>query len=219
VQPTDSLRSPLLQALHASSIQVMKIKIVRDDIKEIADNVLSKQGFVADRNGLFLKEDKAGNHFFIDFDEVKDRSAFSISVSVSANYRVIDEIFPLDETDPEFSLNCRLGSESISFEDYTKDHLTDIVCRLSDSMALPFLSKISTESKVIENLTSEDSADWITSDIVARFKFKFASAIIKNNHELLSNFLNEADKALSKLWADQYKIPLTKLCECARKSM
>ncbi len=197
----------------------MKIKQVRDDIKEVARKSLSKHNFVSGKDGRLFKTDENGNCFSIMFLEVKDRSSFSISVNVTASFENVDKLFPKDETDPEFTLNCRLGSESISFDSYTKSELEDIIDRLTSSLAIPFLSRISTEDKVMENLSSEDSTVWITSDIVARYKFKFASAIASNDSGMLSLYLNETDKLLSKPWVGQYKTQLTKLCNYARKSM
>lgn len=197
----------------------MKVKQVRDDIKVIAKEILLKHGFITATDGDYIKKEDNGDRFCITLSEVKDRASFSISVRVSANYKNIEKLFPKDKLDPEYVLNCRLGSESISFDDYSQKRLADILERLIDSFALPFLTSISTEEKVIENLSSEDSNIWLTSDIVSRYKFRFSSAILNNNADMISNYLNETDKLLSKPWADQYKTQLKKVCEYASKSM
>lgn len=197
----------------------MKVKQVREDIQSASEKILSKLQFTPAKDGSFQKHEENGDVFSILFSEVKDSNSFSISVRVSVNYSDMTKIFPKTDIDPEYMLTERLGSESISYEEYNIKRLSDVLSHLTTSFAQPYLSQVSSIERVFNSLSSDDSGKWVTSNIITRFKFRFALAVFKKDADLLSEYLAESDKALSKPWASQYNIQLTSLIDRVKACM
>ena len=196
----------------------MKIKQVREDIKEISKPIFDQLGFkYIGVDGGFQKIDESGNVFAIFIEERKQSTSISISVRVCAKYKLIDDLFPGIESG--YILNSILDFRSISFQNYSKEELRKILEHLVSKEAAYFFSLYDTEFKVFENVTLTDYKKWIISDKVCQFKVKFASALIAKDNELLSAYLMEANAFLQKPWSAMYEEQIKQLCAHVQEGM
>lgn len=196
----------------------MKIKQVREDIKEISKPICDQLGFKAiGEVGELQKIDENGNTFAIFIEERKQSTSISISVRACVKYKSIDDLFP--EIESAYILNSILDFRSISFEDYSKEELRKILDHLVLQEAVPFFNLYDTEFKVFENLALEDHKKWVVSDKTSQFKAKFASALIAKDNEILSAYLMEANAFLQKPWSAMYEEQIKQLCAHVQASM
>jgi hypothetical protein len=196
----------------------MKIKQVKEDIKDISKPIFHKLGFdQIGSDGESLKIDGNGNVFAIYIEEIKQTSSYSISVRACAKYKTIDDLFPGNESG--YILNSILDSRSISFDSYSKEKLKEILDHLILDSAISFLNSYDSESKIFENVLLSDYKKWVITDKVSQFKARFASAMIANDNEALRTYINEANTFLQKPWAAMYEEPIKRLCASVQASM
>lgn len=191
----------------------MRIAQLRRDIKEVSQPILQGYGFThVGELGEYIKTDEVGNRLSVLIDEIKDRNSFSISVRVFVRYENIEAIFGALNPGYEYTINKLLTCESIDFESYSKGKLAETIDRLISIEAIEFLTEYSSDKAILSNLTKADSKLWVTSDKVAQFKVKLASAVLADDAKALIAVKEEALTLCNKPWSVPYREKIRGLC-------
>jgi hypothetical protein len=193
----------------------MRISQLRNDIKELAQPILLSHGFsMVGELGEHFKTGENGNKLAVLIEEVKGSSSFSVSIRTFVRYENIESSFVPSDSDSEYTINKIVANESIGFDCYTKKNLGEILNKLISVEAVAFLNEYCSDEAIVSNLSSIDYQNWVTSDKVAQFKVRLASAIQANDVNALATAKDEALKFCDKPWSEPSREVILRLCAC-----
>ena len=189
----------------------MRITQIRKDIEEISKPILTGLGFIEKGSfGESIKSNEVGEQAIL-LDCIKDSKAFSVSIRAFLRYDNIECIFEADEN---YTINTLVAAESIAFESYSKEFLKDVLHRLISNKGMVFLSEFGAVQSIISNLSDENYKVWVTSDKVAQFKIRLATAVLSGDSEALAIAKCEAAKYCAKPWSEHNREIILGLCAC-----
>ena len=206
---------PTNKMLHAIRNETMRITQLRKDIEELSKPVLMNHGFSqVGELGEHVKTGENGNKLAVLIEGVKDSDSFSISIRVLVRYQNIEAVFGAADSRSEYTVNKVLASESIRFDSYATQSLGELLNRLISVEARNFLTEYGSDEAIVSNLNNNDYQTWVTSDKVAQFKVRLASAVLANNAKALAIAKGEALKFCDKPWSEPNREVIQRLCAC-----
>jgi len=193
----------------------MRITQLRKDIEELSKPIFMSHGFSqVGELGEHVKTGENGNKLAVLIEEIKDSDSFSISVRVLVRYQNIEAVFGSADSSSEYTVNNILASESIRFDSYAKQSLGELLNRLISVKAQKFLTEYGSDEAIVSNLNNNDYQAWVTSDKVAQFKVRLASAVLTNDIKALAVTKGEALKFCDKPWSEPNREIIQRLCAC-----
>jgi len=202
-----------IKMLHAIRNKTMRITQLRNDIKELAQPILQSHGFCAvGKLGEYVKTEENGNKLAVLIKEVKDSNSFSVSIRVFVRYEKIEALFELPESSSDYTISKILASESIGFNSYSKQAISEILNKLIAVEAATFLNEYGSDEAIKSNLSNTNYQNWATSDKLAQFKVRLASALQANDGNALAAVKNEALKFCDKPWSEPSREVILRLC-------
>ena len=196
----------------------MSVVTVRKDLKSVADPMMSHLGFkVTGDLDEYIRVTSGGDRHGVLLDVIRQSSAYVLSLSTFIYYSEIESCVGIRKSSDSYTINIYQDAVSIPILGYEAEQLTPVLNQLIESKSEPFFKKYGYSQAAIDNFACNNYKEWFTSDKVAQYKIRYASAILSQDKNAILEISEEAKVFCSKPWSLTYRSEIEEMLESVKK--